>query len=445
MKNLTRHLFISFLFVFFAGNIFAATRDTGTSEYRAGVQAFNSGDYVRALRHFETARKQGKKDPNLTYNLAVTHYKLKQFVQAKQLFRDLMMNRRYRDLARYNLGLVAMQQGNNDEAERLFREMRRTSDDRKLAYLAERRLEELGHHVKPSASTHPPRNWLALLNLAGGYNDNPLAYPELQLAPATTKDDTFVQFLGYGQTYLKGQPGNGLRLHGFVYTKQYLDTNIVDVTTAEAGLTSENTFSDWRYAYGGDVGYSQIDGNTLTTRIQGSFKIERSLGNNEYRLRFQPAYHIAGNRYSYLEGWQHRIEFRWRTSRDNMRWTARYRFEYNNRDDVRTATTFLSFSPIRNSILLEANWYATTKLTITADGEYTNSQYSGKNQLTDIDGIFKVRKRKADKIEARIRGEYKLSPHWQAQAEYEYINNSENLKLYKYKSNEIKVAIEFLY
>jgi len=117
----------------------------------------------------------------------------------------------------------------------------------------------------------------------------------------------------------------------------------------------------------------------------------------------------------------------------------------NSRTDLQTATTFLSFSPLRNAILLEADWDIMPDLTLTAGGEFTHSDYSGTNRLTDVDGIFKVKKRKSDRIEGWIKGEYELTPHWRLRAEYDYTRDNENLKLYDYRSNEIKAIVEYSY
>jgi tetratricopeptide (TPR) repeat protein len=445
MQKLNKNVFLSLLIIFFAGSAYAAGNNAGMSEYEAGVHAFQAGDYTQALQHFETARRQGDESPNLTYNLAVTHYKLKQFDESERLFRELEGKLRYRDIAHYNLGLIAMQRGDADAAARWFKEIRRTSHNEKLRYLAGKGLRTLGRPVGTRAPVHYGKNWLTLLSAGGGYNDNPLAYPELQLAPANKGSDSFFEFLGYGQIYLYGHYRDGLLLHGFAYTKKYIDQSVVDVTTANVELTRENTFNGWRYMYGGGIGHSQVSGHTLTNQVQGDFSIERSVGDNTYRLRYQPYYHSAGNRYSYLGGWEHKLDLRWRRRWNNLRWTARYRFEYNSRDDLKTATTFLSFSPIRNSLRLQADWHAMPDLTLTAGGQFTHSEYSGKDQLTDIDGVFKVKKRKADKIQAWIRAEYELTPHWQVRAGYEYTKNDENLKLYKYQYNEVKALIEFEY
>lgn len=441
MKNITRYLLVYSLLIFFAGSVAAA----GESEYDAGIHAFKDGDYTRALQHFESARAQGRKSPRLTYNLAVTHYKLGHLDRAERLFSELEGNAEYSDLARYNLGLIAMKQSNDDEAARRFRQVRRSSDNDRLVYLAGQGLRQLQRPVRVKSSARPGKDWLSLLSLGGGYNDNPLAFPELQQARLAGGDDYFMELMGYGQIYLSGHSGNGLRLHGFGFTKQYLDLNTVDVSVVTAGLSRENSLDGWQYAYGGSIGHSQVDGNTLTNRIQGDFEIERSLGGSTYSLTYRPVYHDAGNRYSYLDGWQHKVDLRWRKNYRSWRWTARYRFVYNDRDNLRTAANFLSFSPRRHRFLLEADWEAVPSLTLTLGGEYTHSRYQGENRFTDADGVFKVAKRKADKIEAWLKAEYELTSHWRVRGEYEFTNNDENFELYKYNSNELKAVVEFLY
>jgi len=438
MKELTRSLLLFSLVIAFAGSASAA----GTTEYESGVQAFKAGHYGQALQHFEAARRQGNASANLTYNLAVTCYKLKRYDQSERLFRQLKGNPRYRDIARYNLGRIAMRRGNATVAARRFREVRRTSHNEKLRYLAGEALKKLGYS---QASGTPAKDWLVLLNAGGGYNDNPLAFPGTQQAPVNAKSDSFMEFLGYGQKYLDGRSGHGLRLYGFAFTKQYMSTSIVDVTLASIGLARENTYGDWQYEYGGNIGHSQVDGHTLTNRLQGDFRLARSFGENKLSLTYRPAYHDAGGHYSYLNGWQHKVDLRWRRRIGNLRWTARYRFEYNSRDNLKTATTYLSFSPLRNAILLEADWHVMPDLTLTAGGKYSHSDYSGTNRLTDVDGVFKVKKRKSNRIEGWIKGEYEFTPHWRLRAEYDYTRDNENLKLYDYSSNEIKALVEFSY
>jgi len=292
----------------------------------------------------------------------------------------------------------------------------------------------------------PDKTWLTLLSVGGGYDDNPLAFPELRQTGLTEEDeDFFVESLAYGQGYVRGNSGNGLRLHGFVYTKQYADLNIVDTSAFHGGLTYETSPGEWQVEYGAGGGHSRVDGSRLTNQVQGRLRVKRRGGRNEYSIQYRPVYHDADNAFFFLEGWQHKVDVRWRRHWDNARLTLRYRLEANDRDDRGTEDTFVSFSPLDNSILLETDWYPTPIWTFTAGAEYTNSDYDGKNRLTDVDGIFKVMERESEEIRAWAGIEYDLTPRWRLRAEYSYLNNDDNFRLYDYSRNEAKLTVEFTY
>ncbi len=105
--------------------------------------------------------------------------------------------------------------------------------------------------------------------------------------------------------------------------------------------------------------------------------------------------------------------------------------------------TFLSYSPVRNSFMVQGEWYATADLTLNAGGRYVNSQYDDENSLTDVDGVFKTQERESDEIEFWMRGEYHLHPHWRLMAEYRYGDRDDTFQLYEYDRSEVKLSIEY--
>jgi len=431
------------LSLLFTGQVFAVN-GAGSEEFREGVSAFKAGNYNQALTHFEASRRQGNRDPRLLYNLAVTYYKLRQFGEAEGLFRMLIDEPEWADLSRYNLGLIARQRGDRRAAERWFRKVQDTAASDKLIYLAGEGLRELGVAVRP-ARVVPPRKWFTLLSLTGGYDDNAIAFPDRLQTRSSQGEDSFAEFLGYGQVYLSGNRGDGVRLHGFVYTKQYIDLDVVDIVTFNAGLIHDMRYRGWDIEYGAGAGYTEIDGDELTTQVQGTAGVRRNAGSSEYRINYQPVYHDGGSNFRHLDGWEHRVDLRWRHRVEGGRLTARYRLEIHDRDDLAVDNTFLSYSPVRHGGLLEWDWYITPSWTFTAGGEFTNSRFSDRNRLTDIDGVFKEKKRKADLIEAWAKVQYQLNPQWRILAEYSYQDNDDNFQLFTYDRNEIKLAVEFTY
>lgn len=420
----------------------AAAQD---NEYQRGVNAARDGNHSQALQHFESARRQGKESATLTYNLAVTHYKLQQFAEAETLFQEL--KERYpewRHLAHYNLGRIAMQRGDNDQAAKYFRQVRRNATSEKLVHLAGEGLTRLDLPTAP-VSRQPAKRSFTLLSLSGGVDDNVIAFPDQLQTSSSQGEDSFMEFLGYSQYYVEGNQDDGTRVHGFVYSKRYNDLDVVDVNSFSLGITRDTRYNEWRLEYGLGAIYSEVDGDELTTGWQGKVKLGSRSGRHEYMAQYKPTFHDAGSDFSQLDGWQHQMDLRWRYHLEQGRWTLRYRLDYNDRDDLSTNGTFLSYSPLRNSILAEGQWYVTRDLTLVAGAEFTDTRYDDENRLTDIDGVFKVEERESDEIELWVRGEYRLSPHWGVMAEYRYSDTDDSFQLYEYERNEAKLTVEFTY
>ncbi|MEX2353975.1 MAG: tetratricopeptide repeat protein, partial [Gammaproteobacteria bacterium] len=444
LRKITRQAWlVCSLSLFIAGQVYAQA-GSGAVEFREGVSAFRAGDYNRALLQFQASRQQGNQNPRLIYNLAVTHYQLQQFNEADRLFRTLVTDPQWGDLSRYNLGLIAKRRGDRREAERWFRQVYDTSANEKLVYLAGEGLRDLGVAVRPGRVT-PSKNWFTLLSLSGGYDDNAIAFPDSLQTQSSQGADTFVELLGYGQVYLSGDAGDGTRLHGFAHTKQYNDLDVVDTLTLSAGLTQGHRYRDWSIEYGAGVGYTGVDGNRLSTQLQGNLGLRRLVGASEYAIHYRPVYHDGGGDFGHLDGMEHRMDLRWRHRVDNGRLTARYRLEVHDRDDVTAGDTFLSYSPVKHGVLLQWDWYLSPAWTFTAGGGYTNSSYGDINRLTDTDGVFKEQKRKSDMVEALAKLQYQFTSRWSVLGEYRYQNNDDNFELFSYKRNEVKVSIEFAY
>ena len=60
--------------------------------FEAGIEAFEGGNYDKALRSFRKAEEQGVRTPQLRYNLGATHYRLGNYEQAAEAFRFLAQN-----------------------------------------------------------------------------------------------------------------------------------------------------------------------------------------------------------------------------------------------------------------------------------------------------------------------------------------------------------------
>ena len=85
--------------------------------WTAGQQAFEDGDYRAALDYFTNAWDAGLPGPAVQYNIAVSLYKLRRYVDARKSFEEIARQHpKMRVLAEYNLGLVANRLGDADRA-----------------------------------------------------------------------------------------------------------------------------------------------------------------------------------------------------------------------------------------------------------------------------------------------------------------------------------------
>ena len=106
----------------------------------AGVEAVRAENFEAAVEHFQRARELGDKSPRLQFNLGVAYYRLNRLGEARAAFLLASAGRDTRDLALYNVGLVALSGGDIDEATRRFRTTAREAKSANLRALAKQAL-----------------------------------------------------------------------------------------------------------------------------------------------------------------------------------------------------------------------------------------------------------------------------------------------------------------
>ena len=92
----------------------AEVTESNNNAFKKGTQAFKQKQYPAALIHFLSAEKITPERTALLYNIGVTYYKLNSFRQSENYFLRLINNKKYKQLASYNLGRTAIQLGKKD-------------------------------------------------------------------------------------------------------------------------------------------------------------------------------------------------------------------------------------------------------------------------------------------------------------------------------------------
>lgn len=119
-----------------------------------GMEAYDKGDYQRALERFEAAKKQLPRSATVEYNRGAALFKLGRYDEAKEAFRHVAEvdqgSLRQKDY--YNLGNAWAAMGNRDEAIAAFRKALTLDPNDQLA---RHNLEVLLRRLPPKQSSGP--------------------------------------------------------------------------------------------------------------------------------------------------------------------------------------------------------------------------------------------------------------------------------------------------
>ena len=201
------------LALLFAGALPVCAQD----HWQHGQEAFGRADYVAALAHFESARVAGQSGPAVHYNIGVCQYKLALYHEAEATF--ALMSREYpamRNIAEYNLGLIAVKQDQPDSGRRHFLTAYELSpDDEKLRIMASNMLR------RSEPDMPDPSYWLGSFGARAGFDDNVALRDDLGLPAGTTTESPMIDaFVSVQGPY---RDGSNVRLDAAAYAITYLD------------------------------------------------------------------------------------------------------------------------------------------------------------------------------------------------------------------------------
>ncbi len=370
------------------------------SPFKAGVAAFQAGEYQQAVTHLERALAERGPSASLLHNLGVAHFRAGHYSEANQTFRLLLDYPGSRDVALYNLGLVALAQDREALARDYFERVTREAESDKLVGLA---LEQLAIMGEPEVSERP---WQAVVSAALGYEDN------LNLAADRTiqEQDAFFETLAWGTAYLVGDDALGLRATALINDRVYFSESDLRQTVARPGLALDYQVSDWRHTLSTDFEWSWVGGDRIERRDRLQWTLDRDTDIGRLRSRLDTTRIDAGDEFPELEGEQQSLELSWRRywTRD---WGTRlsYRFENNNRDDLEVGDDFFSVSPRRHAVEGDIYFHPADAWFTRLALQYRRSDYRDADR---VDGES-MGKREEDRWRMTGTAYYQLSAHWE--------------------------------
>lgn len=415
-----------------------------------GLAAFKNSEYRQALNHFLQAEQAGNNSEALQYNIAVSLYRLKRYRESEARFMALIKFDKWRPLVHYNLGLLAEAGGDIEAAKKWYGLGAAQQQYEKLRILSGQKLEKLAvKTVDPSikkktdASAAPRRNWMALFSLSMGNDSNAASLAGDLVENPSNAEDAYSEWLAYAQTYFKGEAGNGNKIYGMGFSRQYSDFSYLNSQVIGLGLIREFPLGACKAEAGIRLTHVRVDSAQLANQLQGKLGITRVTNAGVFSLAYLPGRYFAADAFQQIDGWQHRLEGAWTKRFEALTFKARYRFENNDRDDLRRGESFASYSPDRSSIKGQLDWKLNSAFDLGFSAERIRSTYDDENRLRDTDGEIKQAMRSTMQTVLSIGLRYRWSRHWRAKGGYQYVDTKDNFELYTYDKNRISATMEY--
>ncbi len=405
------------------------------ADFELGVAAFKSQNYVQAIDYFEQARKQGADTPVLHYNLAVSYFKQQQYDQARESFQLALQQNSLAAISHYNIGLVALKENTPKIAEQAFKQSFNLADDERLKLLAARQLERL---LPPEQQKSlQPKRLSGFLSI-GLVRDSNVRHANEELPTVSAEADRYLDLFGVVNYQMIGTRRQGLQLKlGFV-SNRYKKLPAYNQQTVNLGFYFSSPLAGWESRVGLHVYRDKLDGKPYQQRLVAQLR-----GDNYYakgqrlRLRYDLSqYKEKDTVYAYLSGLKHRLqaENRSRFGTEELRFS--YKFELNKREDLTLGNSFVSVSPVRQTV--SAKWRHSFNLSLISELalDYRTSDYRDNNVINGVAQMI----RKEQRSRIAIAGIYRLNRQADLEVRWRYTRNDANIVSEEYSNHQLMMS-----
>ncbi|MFC4260261.1 tetratricopeptide repeat protein [Marinobacter lacisalsi] len=398
----------------------------GTLLLEKGVAAFQAGDAGQARHYLLKARESGVDSTALTYNLGVANYQLARYDAAAREFQSLL-DTPHRDLARYNLGLVALATENPADARDLFLTLSTESQNDKIRRLSQRQLERLTAPGTP-AEARPT----GLVMLGGGYDSNVDQLPDS--ASSGSADVYYDGLLVLGSDFDAFSTNSGTwSWNGLAYHQRFPGESESNLSLLEGGLGGKARLSaaDLRATVFTRHWWLHSD------RVESYYGVRTTARRNDCGAlsrcyaQLEVAAVSGGPEFPEYDGWQYKLE----TGVQQNQWGGvlgvELGLELADRENIREADYASSVSPFRQRIELSWRKAVTGDLTLTGKTAFRRSDYQGDYQWQTTSGAVSE-EREDERWSASVLVDWQVTADWFVSSEWLYESNQSSLDGYDY-------------
>jgi len=393
-----------------------AVASVSETEFNAGVKYFKQQQFKVALDHFLLAQKSGMKKSSLYFNIAVSYYKLNDLRNSSIYFKHLTRDKKFRQIAFHNLGLIEEKRKNNKKSISWYKKSVSDNKDTKITRLSNIELDKLLKRKKKNVTNKTQ----TYIRLAFGNDDN---VTRIGSNSPTNKSDTYNEIFAFIKTALS----SNVSIKGTLYRKEYNILSTEDFGFYSASLDYLIKTKNWKILPEINMTKSTLNDkdyqNVIDFRLTGKRKLKnKSSLNFRYRYSDIESQNIF---YNYLEGQRHqlRLDYKSKTNLGSLR--LRYQFEANDRKNKLTK----NYSPTRHTLRarlkhkLGANWDLSEELA------YRTSTYGSVASFI----------REDSRLRFRIDSGVNISKAWTLGVKYTYTDNDSNIASEVYSRNDVQL------
>lgn len=405
------------------------------SDFDAGVQAFKAQDYAQAIVYFEQAQAQGIDSPVLHYNLAVSYFKQQRYDQAKQSFELAAQQDTLAAISYYNLGLVALKKAQLQTAKQAFKESFTLADDERLKLLSARQLEKLLPSTKQKEVA--PKRLSGFASL-GWVHDSNVRQVNDDLPTVNTEADSYLDLFVLTSYQLTGSRRQGLQLKAGFIVNRYQTLSNYNQQTLNLGIYFSAPLAGWQGRIGLHAYRDKLDGQPYLKRLVTQVRGDNYYADGQrFQLRYELSQYQEGDvKYAYLAGNKHRFQMTNRSRFGAEELQFGYKLEVNDRDDLTLANSFISVSPIRQTVSFKwrhnVNRVLASELTL----DYRSSDYRDNNVINGVGQV--IQKEQRSRIAAT--GIYRLNKQTELEARWRYTSNDANVANERYINHQIMMS-----
>ncbi|WP_336367921.1 tetratricopeptide repeat protein [Marinobacter sp. C2H3] len=429
----TRPGWVLLLLFAVSGGALAAEPMTAADWFQRGVTLFQAGRLEAARDALEQARTLGGESRSLIYNLGVVHYRLGEYNDASRAFRQLL-GTADRDLARYNLGLVALADGRQKQARHWFALVRREAGDDTLRALAARQLDR--------QSTASGSEWQAYVSVGGGYDSNIEALPE---AGASSDGGLFLDAVLVSDLTVPGGGQQTWSLQATYLGRDYAGWHSYDSDLIQLDGLWHRDAGVARAGVGLRASQSWFGHRAFETRYGPVLELRSPAcgyqGFDQCGLTLSAVAVDAGSTYSAYSGDQVRLDANAAGRSGPWAYRVAYRWSRDDRDGVQVGPQFVSVSPTVNAVRGMVSRSVSGQVVVGVSGGFQWSRFPDDNRV--YQGTTLVHEHREDhRPELGLFGERFLGPGWRLRAEWQFQDTSSTLDRYAYQRHTVLLTLE---